>query len=203
MFAYTGGYGKLARMTSPLPEQVVIELPDYPELSLSPFTSEDLEGLLQLFHDPQVRRYLWDDILVPESTVSEVIGNSLSDFERGACGLFSIHSTRSEEAEGTGASSPLIAGFCGLRQLDDAPLPELLYGLLPGYWGQGIVDAACRAVMRYAFVHCEVEMLTAATDYPNTASQNVLKRLGMTFEGRRMQHTLDTLFYSINLREAP
>jgi hypothetical protein len=31
-------------------------------------------------------------------------------------------------------------GFCGFRFIGDGPEIELMYGLLPRYWGQGLAD---------------------------------------------------------------
>ena len=58
---------------------------------------------------------------------------------------------------------------------------ELGYGLLPQFWGQGLMTEACRAVLArlredgFSFVF-------ASHDVTNEASGQVLQRLGMTYQ---------------------
>ena len=41
---------------------------------------------------------------------------------------------------------PSLAGFCGFRFIEDTRDVELLYGLYPQYWGQGLATETARTV---------------------------------------------------------
>ena len=74
---------------------------------------------------------------------------------------------------------------------------ELLYGILPDYWGQGLTTEAAAEVLRFGFEACRMDRVLASTDTPNQRSVRVLQRLGMVFEARREYRGLDTVFYRI------
>jgi ribosomal-protein-alanine N-acetyltransferase len=134
-----------------------------------------------------VRKYLWDDKIISRETAAEVVTSSIADWSTHRYGLWTICLPGSTE----------IIGFCGFRAGEDSQCPELLYGLAPTYWGQGLVTEAAFAALSYVFARLGMEHIWAATDPPNVASVRVLERLGMQFDRRGMLHGLDTLFYSL------
>jgi RimJ/RimL family protein N-acetyltransferase len=75
------------------------------------------------------------------------------------------------------AGDPGIIGFVGFREFFDQL--QLLYGLLPGYWGRGLATEAAAHICHHAFRELGFLEISAATDIPNQASANVLRRLGM------------------------
>lgn len=137
-------------------------------LSLTPFDHEDLDELLGLFRDPDVRRYLLDDLVVDEGWVEAEIEASRSRFAEGSAGLWAVRL----------AESPAIVGFTGLRPFFDPPRLQLLYGFRPQVWGEGLATEAGEAVCDFAFEELDFEMLEAAIDVPNERSGAVLERLG-------------------------
>ena len=90
-----------------------------------------------------------------------------------------------------------LIGFCGYRRFEDGAQPELLYGLLPEFWGKGFVTEAARAVLAHGFDACHMARVIASTDTPNQRAVNVMQRLGMCFTERREYHGLDTVFYGL------
>lgn len=63
-------------------------------------------------------------------------------------------------------------------------LPEvgLYWALFSAYRGQGLATEAARALVGFAFEHLRLERVIAGTADDNTASQAVMRRLGMTLE---------------------
>ena len=164
-----------------------------PRLELVPLTTADLTPFHQLLVDPDVRRYLCDDRIVPREFAAAILDRSTRDFDACSYGLWQI------EPGSSSPSAPVagMAGFCGLRNGDLTPEPELLYGLIAAWWGRGHATEASRAVIAYAFESLGLPALAAATDPPNTASIRVLERLGFAFTDRREHNGLDTLFYRL------
>ncbi|MYD69623.1 MAG: GNAT family N-acetyltransferase [Acidobacteria bacterium] len=137
-------------------------------LDLAPFRASDSAALLRVFTDSDVRRYLLDGDTVSTDWVAEEIRASTRRFEAGAGGLWVVR--RRDQA-------PII-GFAGFREFFDPPEPQLLYGLLPQYWGEGLATEAATAACEFAFHTLGWSEIRAAIDVPNTASRSVLVRLG-------------------------
>jgi RimJ/RimL family protein N-acetyltransferase len=169
-------------MTADTPPALATE-----RLRFRPLGPDDVEAAWRLWTDAEVRRYLWDGEIISRERAADVLAASERDFAERRFGLWSIREGESAE----------IIGFAGLRSGAPGPVAELLYGLLPGWWGRGLATEAARAVLSYGFGVLGLERIDAATDVPNTASARVLERLGMRFQRRAMVGELDTLFYSL------
>ena len=125
-------------------------------------------------------------------TVRGIIRQSMADFEAHGFGFFSLDLKVTETK---------IVGFCGFRRFEDGEQIELLFGLLPDYWGEGFVTEAAREVLRHGFEEAGITRVIAATDTPNQRSVRLLMRLGMLFQERREWHGLDTVFYQLTAEE--
>jgi len=145
-------------------------------LLLRPLSPEDEEALFRLWNDPQVRRYLWDDQPVAREVVREQLALSQQDFRERGFGLFGLFPA--------GQPGALI-GFCGLRRIDGGEDVEVLYGLLPGFWKQGLATEAAQAVLRFGFEQVGLEQIFAGADLDNAASLRCMQRLGMSDAGER------------------
>lgn len=56
-------------------------------LRLRPFTREDVDELHRLFVEPGVRKFLWDDEVIPKERTESVIETSIASFEAKGFGL--------------------------------------------------------------------------------------------------------------------
>ena len=146
-------------------------------LRLTPATEGDVDVLHGIWTDPDVRHYLWDDIVIDRDVAAAVVAHSVTDWRERGYGLWLI-------AE---LASDAIAGFVGFRTADERPEPELVFGLLPAYWGRGYATEAAQAALRHL-----QGPAWAATDPGNRASIRVLERLGMRFD-----HRTELLFYRL------
>lgn len=158
-------------------------------LLLEPFSPAAVDELHALWTNPEVRRYLWDDEVIPRSRAVDLVASSERAFAERGFGFWSLFLREAPEQ---------LIGFCGFRVFEGTDEPELLYGILPAWWGKGIVTEAGHAAIRYGFEQCGFERIIAATDTPNQSSVRVMQRLGMVFESRRTFHGLDTVFYSLS-----
>ena len=155
-----------------------------------------------LWTDREVRRYLFVDLIIPLEQVESMVAASDSMFETRGVGFFAL---RERDADN-------VIGFCGFRLFngvddlkaktqEDIPDVELLYGILPDFWGEGLANEAAMAVLRHAFEECGIDKIMAVTDTPNQRSVNVLQRLGMSFLGRQEWQGLDRVFYTLAREE--
>lgn len=140
-------------------------------LTLTPFAEADLPELHALFTDPDVRRYLLDDLVVEEDWTADVVDKSVAMFQNLNYGLWVVRETD---------QLPII-GFCGYWRFEHLPHPlQLIWGLLPAWWGRGLATEAARVLLDYGFETVGFTEIIAATDVPNRASVRVMERLGMT-----------------------
>ncbi|MCP5180206.1 MAG: GNAT family N-acetyltransferase [Pseudomonadales bacterium] len=161
-------------------------------LLLRPIGPDDASALHVLWTNKEVRRYLWDNRILPLDAVHTIISDSAAYFDRTGSGFFSVR--LKEQPDG-------IVGFCGHRAFEAGEEAELLYGMHPDHWRQGLGTEAARRVLDYGFNECGLAHVIATTDTPNQRSVKVLQRLGMSFDRRQLRHGLDTVFYRMTRRE--
>jgi len=160
-------------------------------LRLRPYRQDDVDVLHRLWTDPDVRRYLWDGIVISREQAAAVVDSSIACFETHGFGQWVVF-LRGKDS---------LIGFCGFRYVGDPPEVELLYGIAPAYWGQGLATEAARAMIRYGFEEYRFDRIFAGADPPNAASFRVMEKAGMTFVNRTRVHGLDAIYYAIS-REA-
>ncbi len=160
-------------------------------LRLRPCASGDLDSLHAHFVDPGVRRYLWDDLVIPAERAEGVIDASQKSFAAHGYGIWCVFERD---------AAPL-AGVCGLAPIEDTPEIELLYGIAPALWGAGLAVEASRAVLAHGFEGVGLTRIAARVDSPNRASIRVLEKLGMDFEHESPVNGRPTVHYG-QTREA-
>ncbi len=134
-------------------------------LRLRPFIADDLDHLHHLWINPDVRRYLWDDLEISrDRAAGEIVKSSESLRSRGF-GFWALILKDDET----------LIGFCGLRVFADPADIELLYGIAPSHWGQGLATEAAAAVLNYGFQACRLPKIYAGADAPNRASFRVIE----------------------------
>ena len=156
-------------------------------LSLRPLGPDDLVPMHGIWNDPDVRRYLWDDEPVSMATAEACFAQSAREFAEEGFGLFGIRPRGETE----------LIGFCGFRSIEGSREVELLYALLPDWWGCGLATEAARACLRFAFEDVVLERVLAGTDPPNTASSRVMEKLGMTFFEKITLGELEVSYFAL------
>lgn len=139
-------------------------------LYLRPWRINDVDTIHSILIGPAVRRYLCDDLIFPRERVVEFAERSLSLSAEHSIGYWAIYLTSERH---------MMIGFCGLTFIDDTQDVELIYALLPAFWGHGLATEASRAVLDYAWSATDFKRIFARTDPPNRKSIDVMIRLGM------------------------
>ena len=86
-----------------------------------------------------------------------------------------------------------FVGYCGVARGEDTGEPELMYALLPAWWGQGLGTEAATAVVDRA--DPDLHEVLATADPANTASLLILARLGFEVTHTAADvHDLPTVF---------
>ena len=114
-------------------------------LMMRPFAMDDVDDLHRLWVDPGVRKFLWDDHVIPPETAIAVVESSIESFVNHGFGFWTICFD----------NDPELIGFGGLRHFTEdgaeAGEVEILYGVAPGHWGKGVANEAAGAVAALRF----------------------------------------------------
>jgi RimJ/RimL family protein N-acetyltransferase len=156
-----------------------------PRCELRPVMPADADQLHALWITPGVRRFLWDNEIIPRERADEVVAASDDLFARQRFGLWAVRLN--------GAAA--IEGFTGIWPFRDPPAFELLFGIAEPLWGQGYAPEAARAVLAYCAAVLEMPRVGASTDAGNAASIRVLHKLGFVQTRRAAAGGLDTIFF--------
>jgi [ribosomal protein S5]-alanine N-acetyltransferase len=166
-------------------------------LDLRPCCPSDIDALHALWTDPKVRQYLWDDVVINRDQAAEVVQAFLESATARGFGLWMLYANAGQGIAGQASSGTpdgkTLLGFCSLREIPGTPEVELLYGLAPHAWGQGLATEAARVVLQYGFDLLKLDRIWTRTDPPNIGSQRVIQRLGMRpadDPGNENPHTL-------------
>lgn len=141
-------------------------------LLMRPFLMEDAPYLFELNSDPEVMQYTGDVYFNSLEETRELI-SSYDQFEKYKLGRFSTI-RKSDDA---------YLGWCELK-LGEDNLIDLGYRFMKKYWGFGYATESSRASLKYGFVDLEIEEIVARAMPENSASINVMKKLGMSYRGQ-------------------
>jgi [ribosomal protein S5]-alanine N-acetyltransferase len=158
-------------------------------LMMRPFATVDVDDLNRLWVDPGVRKFLWDDQIIPRETAVAVVESSIDSFVTHGFGFWMICFKNATK----------LIGFAGLRHFTEdggaTSEVELLYGVAPEHWGKGIATESASAVLRYGFKERKLAHIYAGADPPNAASLRVIEKLGMKFARKAIVNGVEAVYY--------
>lgn len=164
-------------------------------LRLEPFAEGHLAGLNKMNSDPEVMRYLSAGRPETLEETRAVIERVAKRWKEIGHSWWALIERETEELVGAGAIQNLRREATLVPDLA-CPL-EIGWRLRRDRWGQGLAVEAARAMGDFAFNELNARELLAVCDTANTASENVMKRLGMQHAGIQRWYGKDLLTYRI------
>lgn len=152
-------------------------------------TPSDLDDLLELYRDPEIRRYYPDGTLTYEQTAEE-----LAWFEHGhprhpQLGLWAT--VHKESGQLIGRSGLLPWTINGRDEV------EVAYMISKPFWRQGLGSEVARGLVRYGFDVLELDSLIALIDPAHEASIRTARSAGMELDFETEMDGLPTLVYRV------
>jgi ribosomal-protein-alanine N-acetyltransferase len=132
------------------------------------FSSDDALHLELLLGDATAMRYVGDGTPADAAAVNRWLEAATRWADEPGGGLWALHHR----------STGRFVGYCGVARGEDTGKPELMYALLPAWWGQGLGTEAAASVVELA--DRDLPELLATADPANVASLRILARLGFT-----------------------
>ena len=161
-------------------------------------SEDDIDGLYEVFSDPQVMRY-WSTVPLPNREAA-------ADLQR-EIAAGNENNTMLKWGLALRESNSVI-GTTTLFNLNlDNGRAEIGYAMGRAHWGKGYMNEALRALVSHAFDVMNLRRLEADVDPRNAASIRTLERLGFQREGflRERWHVnneiQDAIFYGLLRRE--
>lgn len=141
-------------------------------LLLRSWSADDAEFLLRISNDEEVIRFTGDKKFSSVEEARSFILHSSGSYK---CGF----GRWIAESKKTGES----IGWCGLNdQIKELGIIDVSFRFLKEHWGLGYATETGRAVVQYGFEVAGMDKITGRVAIGNSASEGVLKKLGMQFE---------------------
>ena len=169
-----------------------------PRVVLRWISEDDIDGLYEVFSDPQVMRY-WSTTPLQNREAAAALQREIAEGNESNI-MFKWGLALRD--------SNLVIGTSTLFNLNlDNGRAELGYAMGRVHWGKGYMNEALQALVSHAFEVMNLRRLEADVDPRNAASIRTLERLGFQREGflRERWHVngeiQDALFYGLLRRE--
>ncbi len=139
-------------------------------LALRWFTREDTPLILHLLNEPLFLRFIGDkNVRTLDDADLYLQHGPLASYTRHGFGLFHV----SLKSDGT----PI--GMCGLLKRDALEDVDVGFAYLPQFGGRGYATEAAQATLQYGRTVLGLKRIVAITAPDNTASINVLTKIGL------------------------
>jgi ribosomal-protein-alanine N-acetyltransferase len=136
-------------------------------------TLDDRPAMVRIFTDARTPEEAWPEHLRTADRVLDMLDGAIRHWERWGFGVWTV------------LAGDDVIGRIGLAHTNATGRPEveLAWFVDPGAWGRGYATEMAQEAVRVAFEVLELDSVVAFTLHTNTASQAVMKKLGMTYEG--------------------
>lgn len=161
-------------------------------LLLIPLLPENINNLHNLWTLPEVRKYLWDDEIIPEEQTISILEENLKLFNTEKIGIWGIYPLNYP------VNLDKLIGFCGFWYFHQPAELQIIYGLHPDYWQKGFAIEAGKTILKYGFEIKKFPSIIGSTDKPNLASIKVMEKIGMKFQEEKLINGLPTLYFSMS-----
>lgn len=159
-------------------------------LTIRHVTLDDYAFIFNLLNDPSWIKYIGDKGIKTDEDAKKYIQNGpvqmYSDF---GFGLYVVSLKES--------GIPL--GMCGLIKRPSLEDIDLGFAFLPEYTGKGYGFESASAVIQYEKERFSLNKIVAITTLDNTNSQNLLMKLGFSFESIIKESDEDLKLFTLNL----
>ena len=145
-----------------------------PRLVIRSFEPTDAAGMLAVFGDPEVRRYLPPFTDPTLETMQQSVARRMAMEAQNGHGLWAV------ERKDTGE----LIGDCGLMLVEGTgPEVEIAYHYRQRAWGQGFGTEAAIACLAHGFGPIGLARVIAICFPENVGSWRVMEKAGMIYEG--------------------
>lgn len=140
-------------------------------LVLRELTPADDRNLFGLNQDPEVIKYTGDPAFQNIHEARSFLEN-YDQYKKYGFGRWAVIAKGNSE----------FLGWCGLKYDPSIDETDIGFRLCKRYWHQGFATESAKACLNYGFDRLAMETIVGRAMKENTASVNVLEKLGMQFD---------------------
>jgi RimJ/RimL family protein N-acetyltransferase len=141
-------------------------------LYLREFTMDDAQVLVDLNTDPRVTKYTENEPITSLAAAEKKISSDfLLQYSTHKIGRWAVHLKHNDE----------FIGWCGIKYSKKDNAVTLGYRFFHKHWGKGYATEAAKASLEYGTNVLKLKGIIAKAAKENTASINVMKKLGMVY----------------------
>ncbi|MEM1134415.1 MAG: GNAT family N-acetyltransferase [Bacteroidota bacterium] len=139
-------------------------------LSIELVTLADSSFFFKLLNSPNWLEFIGDRGIKSEAdAVNYIQKNIIDSYNIHGYGFYKLVSLESK----------IAIGMCGFKKRDYLENADIGYAILPKYEGQGYTSEAAKAIVDYGFNVLQLNPILAITTAKNTASKNLLRKIGL------------------------
>ena len=159
-------------------------------------TKADAEGMYLLDSDPEVHRFLGNKPISSKNEALKTISLLEKQYEEIGFGRMAIISKANDE----------FIGWAGIKYETKLRAPisynDIGYRLRTPFWGLGIATETAIATLKYGFEQLNLEKICAAADFNHTASNKVLKKIGLIKTDTFCYENVECNWYELTKEES-
>ena len=152
-----------------------------------PIQSDDASLLARIYADCRAMRWLSGDGLpLRAAAIQQIVATNVTRWQTLGFGTWLFF----DDAD-------VFVGYAGLKPtaIGGAGSIELLYGVVPDFWRQGVATKMVTTVLQHADTILTLPRLVGYTLMTNIASQQVLVRHGFVYQGEVTHADLPHYWY--------
>lgn len=142
-----------------------------PRLIFRRFTEADAKLILELHSDPLVLQYLHEPLVTTEEEARQIIRKIIMPQYKMNLGRWALHTKDNNR----------FIGWCGIKYNSATKETDLGYRLSNETWGKGYATEAAEYTLQFGFDTLHLKRIIAHAHVQNTASINVLEKIGMKY----------------------
>lgn len=144
-------------------------------LLLRKIEAEDLDDIFEFSSDLFVAYHMtWEVNKTKEETWEKFLKRALAGYEKGQSGNAAIVLKKTRK----------VIGTCSyIDWSNQHSSAEIGYVLNRHYWGFGYATEAVKELIKFGFEHMQLNRIQGRCDHDNFASEKVMQKSGMSFEG--------------------
>ncbi|WP_224489636.1 GNAT family N-acetyltransferase [Robertkochia flava] len=158
-----------------------------PRLYLREFLLDDSVHFYEMNNDEEVLKYTGDQPFGSRAEALDFLKN-YKEYLRHGLGRWAVI-RKSDQA---------FLGWCGLKFHPDKGITEIGFRLYRKYWGNGYATEAAEIAVEFGFRAHRLMTIHAHVHVQNTASEKVLKKLGMHLEAVIDYEGMPAKFYKLD-----
>ncbi len=141
-------------------------------LGFSVWSEKDILDASELWGNPEVTKFIVTDGKMSKEQIDRRLKKEIETYNIAKVQYWPVYLIETDEN----------IGCCGLRPYDfEKNIFEMGIHLKSKYWGKGFAQEACLTVIDYAFYTLGANAVFSGHNPNNTASAQLLKKLGFTY----------------------